>query len=116
MTLRVLLVRGELRGAALDPLGLEHRVVAEAVLADGGVEHPARPHPELDVLDRAVDERRGADELGAAIRDTLEVGEQQAVVVAIVAGAGVARRVDARCSAERVDPDAGVVGDRRQAR
>ena len=54
---RVLLVGGEQRARAVEPVGTEHRVVAESVLALGRLEHRPRPDAELDVLVRR--RRRG---------------------------------------------------------
>src|ERR1019366_5818299 len=116
MTNRVLFIRGELRGADGKPSRLEDRVISESPGARGFTAQRSRPGTELDLLEVAVDEGRGAGEARGAIVDPGHPRQQQSKVVAIVAGSRIAGGVDARSSAERRNGNAGIVGDRRQAR
>ena len=60
---------------------------------------------------------QAADELGRAlcVRNVLQRGQQLGIVRRIALAVGVACRVDARRTAEGVDRQAGIIGQRRQA-
>src|SRR5262245_4954152 len=121
---RVLGRRRELAVADLLPVGQEDRVVAEAATAVRLAEQPTAQYADLEVLVAVGQhERHGAAELRLplAVRDVTHLGQQQPVVGGVAYSAvGLrqarpARREHARHAVERVEADAGVVGEGWQA-
>ena len=108
----VLLVGGHLGEGVVGAFGTEERVVTEPFVS-GLVFDDAPLDPSFEeVFLAAEDQRDDRAEAGPAVFRALEVAEQQAVVGGeVVAVGGVARRVYAGGSAERLDLEARVVGE-----
>src|SRR5690606_21048046 len=118
----MLLLGAHLAEATLISVRQEHRIVAEAIVA------ARRPYqPALDLaaifLRAAIGkgEAEDGDEARLAPLRRNRAGLLQSVLdeahggSKILAGARPARRIDARIAIERIDGEAGIVGERRQA-
>src|SRR5690606_20976780 len=99
------------------------RIIAEAVLPAGRLDDFARPSPFRNNRTRIVgalqiNEHRNV--ICTAVLDGLQLADQAHVIgeIGFLAApkTGVARRVDARCAAERWDAEAGIVGQSGSAR
>src|SRR5262249_22051484 len=111
----VLLIGIELGERAAELWHQEQRVVTEPALSTRGVEDPPLDRPvELgDDLARPRDRDHAAEARGALrLGHRAEVLEQLGPVLSVArAGAGESRRANAGRAAERVDLEAGVVGE-----
>jgi hypothetical protein len=99
-------------------VGDEHRIVTEAVVALGRPDERTM-HDAFDGFAMAVGpgKRQRADEAGATIAFALEqIFDAPHGEIEILVGARPARGIDAGIAAQRIHREAGIVGERRQAR
>ena len=107
----VLLVGRHLGEGAVEAVGNEQRIVTEPLHPALAVDDPPFDNPFEEVFLAACEQRDNGTEPRATIRRPLQIVQQQAVVgLKIVTVGGIAGRMDARRSVQRLDLEARIVG------